>query len=180
MHPSESSTFSRIASELSSAEDILREIQSRKEAQPSGLTSPDLENASAPRTPTERKLAEIWVELLGLDTVGIRSNFFDLGGHSLLAMQVLSRVREVFHVELPLRVLFTDTFTIAELARAIQEYQAEQIRVEVRAAASDSLSDHEAKAIIEQAETQDIVAMLEELDRLSDDEIQALLASQEA
>jgi acyl carrier protein len=48
----------------------------------------------------------MWEELLGIQPIGINDNFFDLGGHSLLAIQLLSRLRETFQVELTLRTLF--------------------------------------------------------------------------
>jgi amino acid adenylation domain-containing protein/thioester reductase-like protein len=73
----------------------------------------------APRTPEETQLAEIWGKLLGLKQVGIHDNFFDLGGHSLIATQIISRIRQIFKVELPLRCLF-ETPTIAGLAVSIQ------------------------------------------------------------
>jgi FkbH-like protein len=56
-----------------------------------------------PRTETQRLIAGIWEQLLGLDRVGIHENFFDLGGHSLLATQVISRLRDVFRVNLQLQ-----------------------------------------------------------------------------
>jgi amino acid adenylation domain-containing protein len=59
-----------------------------------------------PRTPEEEVLAAIWADVLGIERVGVHDNFFELGGHSLLATQVMSRVRETFSVDLPLRVLF--------------------------------------------------------------------------
>src|ERR1044072_557666 len=73
----------------------------------------------APRTQTEEILAGLWMQLLGVDHVGVNSNFFELGGHSLLATQLISRLLEVFHVELPLRELFTSP-TISELAETIE------------------------------------------------------------
>ncbi|HEX7446278.1 MAG TPA: non-ribosomal peptide synthase/polyketide synthase [Pirellulales bacterium] len=72
----------------------------------------------APRSSTEAALADLWAELLGVERVGIDDNFFDLGGHSLLAMQLMTRLRERFRAEIPLRRLFEEP-TIARLARAI-------------------------------------------------------------
>jgi amino acid adenylation domain-containing protein len=59
-----------------------------------------------PGNPAEQIIANIWAEVLGLDRVGANDNFFELGGHSLLATQVISRLRESFKIELPLRSLF--------------------------------------------------------------------------
>lgn len=78
--------------------------------------------ATTPTSPTQQKLANIWVELLGLKTVGISDNFFQLGGHSLLATQLISRIREAFSVELPLQKVF-ETPQIAPLALAIEALQ---------------------------------------------------------
>jgi amino acid adenylation domain-containing protein len=83
------------------------------------LPAPDFAPAEAryvaPRTPTEAALAEIWAETLRLERVGVTESFFELGGHSLLATRVVSRVREAFGVEVPLRALFEGP-TVAELA----------------------------------------------------------------
>ena len=54
----------------------------------------------------ERKLAEIWQELLGIEQVGIQDSFFELGGHSPLATQLFSRIRKEFKVSLSLRSIF--------------------------------------------------------------------------
>ncbi|MEG3990474.1 amino acid adenylation domain-containing protein [Microcoleus sp. S28C3] len=73
----------------------------------------------APQTSIEEVLVKIWVEVLGIKRVGIRDNFFELGGHSLLATQLVSRVRDAFGVELPLRRVF-EAPTIAELSKIVE------------------------------------------------------------
>ena len=60
----------------------------------------------APNTEVEAALVSIWEEILGAKQVSLTDNFFDLGGHSLLATQLISRVRERFRIELPLRSVF--------------------------------------------------------------------------
>jgi acyl carrier protein len=73
-----------------------------------------------PRNPTEQLLAEIWSELLGVDDIGVEDNFFELGGHSLLAIQLRTRIRSAFDVEIPLTELMTAT-TIERLAARVEE-----------------------------------------------------------
>ena len=73
---------------------------------------------SPPPTTLEATLVELWMQLLGRK-VGIDDNFFELGGHSLLATQLVSRIRDRFQVELPLRSVF-ETPTIAQLAQKIE------------------------------------------------------------
>lgn len=60
----------------------------------------------APRDETERLIAEIWAQVLGIERVGIDDGFFDLGGHSLLATMAVSRIAERLGRAVPLRVLF--------------------------------------------------------------------------
>ncbi|HEU0052543.1 MAG TPA: amino acid adenylation domain-containing protein, partial [Longimicrobium sp.] len=82
----------------------------------------------APRTPVEEVLAGIWAEVLRLERVGVEESFFDLGGHSLMATRVVSRVRAVFAVELPLRALFEGP-TVAELALRVEEMRRAELPV---------------------------------------------------
>ncbi|MFB2896156.1 amino acid adenylation domain-containing protein, partial [Aerosakkonemataceae cyanobacterium BLCC-F50] len=89
------------------------------------LPAPDFyseqrDNYVAPRNPIEEKLAQIWIQILKLEQVGIYDNFFELGGHSLLATQVISRVQEAFNISVPLRYLF-ELPTIAQLSQAISK-----------------------------------------------------------
>ena len=74
----------------------------------------------APRTPIEETLAAIWRRLLGREQVEVHDSFFALGGHSLLAIQLLSRVRDTFQVDLPVRALF-EAPTVAELAVTVAQ-----------------------------------------------------------
>ena len=78
----------------------------------------------APRTSVEERIAAIWSDVLGGIRVGIHDNFFNLGGHSLTATQVVSRLRAMFQIELPLHVLFEKP-TIAQLSHAIEQTQQE-------------------------------------------------------
>jgi amino acid adenylation domain-containing protein len=72
-----------------------------------------------PRTPVEQVLVKIYASVLGVKRVGIQDNFFELGGHSLLATQLVSRVRDAFGVELPLRSVF-EAPAIAQLSQVIE------------------------------------------------------------
>jgi amino acid adenylation domain-containing protein len=107
----------------------------------------------APRTPVEEMLADIWIEVLNLQRVGIHDNFFELGGHSLLLTQVASRIQQAFQVSLPLRTLF-DAPTIAGQSAAI------------------------AGAQLGEEDAAEVARMLEELKRLSPDEVAALLEAE--
>jgi acyl transferase domain-containing protein/acyl carrier protein len=77
----------------------------------------------APQNEIEQSIAYIWQELIGVEKVGIYDNFFELGGHSLLAVQTISRLRETFQIELPLRTLLFEAPTVAELATVIANSQ---------------------------------------------------------
>lgn len=77
------------------------------------------QNYVAPNNEIEKTIAKIWQEVIGFEKIGIHDNFFELGGHSLLAVQVTSRLRETFQLDLPLRTLLFETPTIAQLAAVI-------------------------------------------------------------
>ncbi len=76
------------------------------------------EDFIAPRNELETGLAEIWKELLGVTTIGVKDNFFDIGGHSLLAVRLMARIQQRFDRELPLSTVFQG---------ATIEYLAEQL-----------------------------------------------------
>jgi len=108
---------------------------------------------AAPRNAVEQVLASLWAPVLGVERVGVHDDFFELGGHSLLATQVVARVREELEVDLELRHLF-EAPTVAGLAAAL-------------------LADPDRRDRIERA-----AALTLELSRMSDDEIEAMLATE--
>ncbi|MFI6510690.1 amino acid adenylation domain-containing protein [Streptosporangium sp. NPDC050855] len=75
-----------------------------------------------PRTPLESELCALWGELLGRERIGVDDDFFQLGGHSLLAVLLVTRYRETYGVEMPLRRCFEAT-TVAEHALVVLESQ---------------------------------------------------------
>jgi amino acid adenylation domain-containing protein len=108
----------------------------------------------APRTVVEELIAEIWAEVLKLDKFGMHDNFFDRGGHSLKATQVISRVRETFRIDLPVRVLF-EAPTVAEFASRVEQHFTDPSELEEISryvAEIDSLPDEEIKRRLEKTE----------------------------
>ncbi|HEX3560510.1 MAG TPA: amino acid adenylation domain-containing protein [Pyrinomonadaceae bacterium] len=106
----------------------------------------------APRGALEEVLSTIFAEVLQLERVGVRDNFFDLGGHSLLATQIASRVREAFRVEVPLRKIF-ETPTIEGLAQSLLEDEGERVEHTAELLLQlSSLSDEEAGSLARRVE----------------------------
>nr|WP_081504208.1 phosphopantetheine-binding protein [Sphingomonas sp. PAMC 26621] len=101
-----------------------------------GAVRPDLDRAfRAPANEIEAVLQGIWGQVLKLPDIGVEDDFFELGGHSLTAMQVITRVREAFDLDVPVRALFEHP-TIAQMAVAVVEQQLA------------ALSDEEADALL--------------------------------
>ena len=106
-----------------------------------------------PRDLTEKRLVGIWAEVLKLERIGVHDNFFDLGGHSLLATQIISRIRNVFHVQFPL-FSFLESPTIAELALKISQYPPVE------------------------TEEEEVERLLRELEGTSDEEVETMLSAE--
>ncbi|RUS95287.1 hypothetical protein DSM106972_090630 [Dulcicalothrix desertica PCC 7102] len=106
----------------------------------------------APRSEIEQTIATVWQEILQLKKVGIHDNFFNLGGHSLIATQIVSRLSDVFQVNIPLRSLF-EFPTVAGLSIAVVQNQLKQGNIE------------------------DIGQFLVDIKDLSEDEIESMLTS---
>lgn len=111
---------------------------------------PEMESAyQPPRDEVESSVIETWQSLLGIRQIGIHDNFFELGGHSLLAIQLTSRLRQIFHVEVSVQHIF-DAPTIAELAEIVKQ-QPMQSDMDVIQSALDqveSLSEEELEVLL--------------------------------
>ncbi|MCA1566172.1 MAG: acyltransferase domain-containing protein [Acidobacteria bacterium] len=139
-----------------SLESLRDKGEAGKADSPKGYTRPNLPTPYvAPTTGLESDIAEIWQGLLGIEQVGIHDNLFDLGGDSLLVIQIVSRIRESLHIEVPLRAIF-ETPTIAELAASLDKLLQ---------------SMHE--------DTEKVAETLNLVEQMSDEELEALLAEQE-
>lgn len=102
----------------------------------------------APRTPVEESLANIWATILKRPQIGVDDDFFELGGHSLLATRVVSQMRRVFQVEVPLGSLF-EFPTVAALAEEIERSTGGQAsRLLADLAELEDLSDDEAAKLL--------------------------------
>jgi acyl-coenzyme A synthetase/AMP-(fatty) acid ligase len=130
-----------------------------------GSTRPKIKATFVPPgTTTEKMLADFFAQLLGIDPVGTHDNFFDLGGHSLLATRVISRVNDALNVQVPLRT-FYESPTVASLALTVLQ---SKIKKENGRAVDrlldelEKLSDEEAEALleVEQVSEGDAVASL--------------------
>jgi acyl carrier protein len=93
----------------------------------------------APRTPIEEALSGIWSEAMDIEQISVHDDFFELGGHSLMATKVVSRIREAFQIELPLRYIF-EAPTVAKLAARLMQDTSQQERLEKIAQALVELS----------------------------------------
>ena len=95
----------------------------RKALPQPNMDRPELSGEYVPaRTPIEEQLVQLWQDILHIEQAGIHDDFFDLGGHSLLATQLVSRIRQCFEVELPLRSLF-EASTIAQQGALVEDAQ---------------------------------------------------------
>jgi acyl carrier protein len=124
---------------------------------------PDLSSQFvAPRTEVETTIAEIWEQILGVTPIGIYDKFFELGGHSLLAIQVISRLRDAFHVEISAQRLF-EAPTVVQLAATIEA----DIKTMQQAEADEEARTEELLKMVEQMSEEEVAAQLSKQDDLS-------------
>src|SRR4051812_2015868 len=113
---SQSDQFNQMASDDFDPEAIQEKIKAQKQAASFAQAGTTENTYLAPRTPTEKWLADTIAEWLELDKVSIDADFFEMGGDSIKALRILSRIRDQFQVELPQSTLFSVQFTVIEMA----------------------------------------------------------------
>jgi acyl carrier protein len=116
-----------------------------------------------PRTALERRVADIWEEILGIEKVGVTDDFFKLGGHSLLATQLISRLRREFEVNISMSLML-ETPTIANLAQAIENL------LEDDQVSSDNLA--EVLSVLEKLPPEEALALLDEREVAGAEEVE--------
>lgn len=121
------------------------------------LPEPELATAQkvyvAPQSPVEIELARIWSAILKVEKIGRNDDFFELGGHSLLAIQIIARVRETFQIEIPLRAVF-EAKNIAAFGESVVQ------------------------AIAQSGKNNELDSILSELDTMTDEQAQQLVAAE--
>jgi len=115
----------------------------------------------APRTSIEETLTQIWSEVLKVKRVSVEDNFFEIGGHSLLAVQVISRIRKILEVEVSVRSIFEQPL-ISGLAEQVSKAKAAGLKAH-------------RPIMTRQTSTESRDILIAHLDKLSPEEIRALL-----
>jgi FkbH-like protein len=117
--------YEEIANRWNTAAAVMAEVRkAQRSTAPVGAAAASAIR-SAPHTDTERRVAEIWADLLGTEEFGIHDNFFDLGGHSLMATRVIARIADAFDLVIPLERFF-EAPTVERLAAAVDHAAREQ------------------------------------------------------
>ena len=124
----------------------------------------------APRNAIEQTLADLWRELLGVDQVGVNDNFLALGGDSLLAVRLISRMRDVFHRDFPVRLIF-ESATVAELAEAVGAEATAGTGVGGAAGAQE-----DAEGAGEELAAEDLAELMSLLEGLSEEDVERELS----
>jgi amino acid adenylation domain-containing protein len=139
---------------------------------PTGETIQQAKEYIAPRTATEEALTVLWSEVLKLDRIGVTENFLHVGGHSLLAIQLVSRIRGKFGIELPLRDLF-EFPTIEQNAQRIDSL------LETTREGGTVLRTIPRRSRIQPSsgEVEEIDTLFSELEQLSDEQVEEMLAN---
>jgi FkbH-like protein len=157
--PARSRRLLRIATELADPRAVRRLAEEGRRRSPRGGAREHV----PPKTATEERLAGLFAEVLGMapgERVGSRDSFFELGGHSLLGTVLLSRVRDIFAVELPVHRLFQAP-TVEKLAAALDEEGAGPVAGRIEAIARVSTAEPDLPPV--------------DVAQLSDEEVRSLL-----
>lgn len=131
----------------------VREAYRKRTAKSGSAKQANVSDYVAPTTPLQEELANMFSEVLGVAEVGIHDNFMAMGGYSLQGVKLINRIQETYGIELPL-ALFFEGATVVKLAESIEQLQ------------------------VEQADDEDFDRILREMEDLTEEEIQAMLAEE--
>jgi phthiocerol/phenolphthiocerol synthesis type-I polyketide synthase E len=113
---------------------------------------PNLRNAYvAPRNELERRIGGVWVQLLGIEEIGVHDSFFELGGNSLLGLQVVQRLRRDLHIPVPLTIIYEGP-TVASLARLLTSANDAQRPAGTSAVLSPRVAGSDDKAVTDRTD----------------------------
>jgi NAD(P)-dependent dehydrogenase (short-subunit alcohol dehydrogenase family)/acyl carrier protein len=133
-----------------------------------GMARPSLRNPYVePAGEVERAVSALWQEMMGIEQIGVHDSFFQLGGHSLLATQIVSRLRDLYQVELPIAGFF-EAPTVAGLAALVQG------QLFLRAAGADAAGAGDTGGA-GNANDEELERLMAEIEGLSGEEAEALL-----
>jgi hypothetical protein len=139
-------SFDKKVSEFYDREQIRKEIKPKNTKE--AIRS---RNYTPPSTPTQEKIAKIWSELLGREQISVDDELFGLGGNSIIALQILAQIYQSFQIGLGIDIIFSASFTIEQISQLVDD------------------------KLIAQVDQDELTAILNELDGLSDDEVRALM-----
>ncbi|MEM7198643.1 MAG: beta-ketoacyl synthase N-terminal-like domain-containing protein [Planctomycetota bacterium] len=115
-----------------------------------GSAAAPANGGAGPRDDVERALVEIWQDFLPTRAVGIHDDYFALGGTSLAAVQILSRLKSQFAVEVPLEALLGNEPTVAAVATTVRELQTQAMAETATSLAADDAEIEELLGLVEQ------------------------------
>jgi acyl carrier protein len=109
-----------IASRKEFAQDLVLMSTDPEETQNQSLNNIPIRSENRDPNNIEQEIKQIWEEVFGIESIGIHDDFFEIGGHSLLAIQLMTRIREYFNIEIELETMF-DEPTVAGLVKQVVE-----------------------------------------------------------
>jgi acyl carrier protein len=145
--PGQQDVISDIALSAVNADDIHRRIRGK------GMTSARSgKEIVPPSTPNEKIVMGIWEEIFNTKSISIHDDFFKLGGDSLKAVLVLTKLQNIFQIELPMHILFEDALTVHELSKTLATYQLDSFgmdHIDEEMKDLENMSDEDVERLLE-------------------------------